>query len=50
VAELVADLKKERQSELHQRADLASMSLGTMTRAVEICLQTTVDYIKRLII
>ncbi|UCD81206.1 MAG: hypothetical protein JSW26_07205 [Desulfobacterales bacterium] len=50
VAELVADLKKERQSELHQRADLASMSLGTMTRAVEICVQTTVDYIQRLII
>jgi pyroglutamyl-peptidase len=46
VAELVAGLKKERQSELHQRADRASMSLDTMTRAVEICLQTTVACLK----
>ena len=47
VAELVVDLKKGRQTELHQRADLASMSLSTMTMAVEICLQTTVDHLKR---
>ena len=47
VAELIADLKKERQSELHQRADLASMHLATMTRAVEISLQTTVDQLKK---
>jgi pyroglutamyl-peptidase len=47
VAELVVDLKKERQTELHQRADLASMSLGAMTAAVEICLKTTVDHLNR---
>lgn len=47
VAELVVDLKKERQTELHQRADLASMSLSTMTVAIEICLKTTIDHLKR---
>ena len=47
VAELVVDLKKERQTELHQRSDLASMSLSTMTVAMEICLRTTTDHLKR---
>ena len=46
VADLIVDLKEERQTELHQRADLASMSLSTMTMAAEICLQTTVNYLK----
>ena len=46
VADLIVDLKKERQTELHQRADLASMSLSTMTMAAEICLQTTVSHLQ----
>ena len=48
VADLVVDLKKERRTELHQRADLASMSLSTMTSAIEICLQATADELKGL--
>jgi pyroglutamyl-peptidase len=36
VAALLADLRKEQRLELHQRADLASMSLDTMVEAVRI--------------
>lgn len=39
VAALLADTRRERALELHQRADLASMDLETMTRALEICLR-----------
>jgi pyroglutamyl-peptidase len=38
VATLLGDLRKEQQLELHQRADLASMSLDTMVEAVRIVL------------
>ncbi len=43
VAALLASLKAERRLELHQRADLASMSLATMTDALRIVLATTLD-------
>ncbi|MBI3707136.1 MAG: pyroglutamyl-peptidase I [Proteobacteria bacterium] len=35
VAQLLVDTKRARQLELHQRADLASMDLATMVRAIE---------------
>jgi pyroglutamyl-peptidase len=38
VAALLQELRKEQQLELHQRADLASMSLDTMVEAVRIVL------------
>ena len=38
VAALLEDLRKEQLLELHQRADLASMSLATMVEAVRIVL------------
>ena len=38
VAALLADLRKEQRLELHQRADLASMSLEAMVEAVRIVL------------
>ena len=38
VAALLEDLRKEQVLELHQRADLASMSLATMVEAVRIVL------------
>jgi pyroglutamyl-peptidase len=40
VAALVRDLRRERRLELGQRADLASMDLETMVRAVRIVLET----------
>lgn len=43
VAALLASRKAERRLELHQRADLASMSLATMTEAIRIVLATTLD-------
>ncbi len=43
VAELILTLKKERNLELLQRADLSSMSLSTMISAVRVCLQTAVS-------
>ena len=43
VAELILTLKKERNLELLQRADLSSMNLSTMISAVKVCLQTTVS-------
>lgn len=43
VAELILTLKKERNLELLQRADLSSMSLSTMICAVKVCLQTTLS-------
>jgi pyroglutamyl-peptidase len=43
VAELILTLKKDRNLELLQRADLSSMNLSTMIRAVKVCLQTTVS-------
>lgn len=41
VAALLLEAKAERRLELHQRADLASMSLDTMVEAVRIILATT---------
>lgn len=41
VVELLNAVREERKLELHQRADLASMDLATMIRAVEIALATT---------
>jgi len=41
VAELIATVKSERTLELHQRADLASMSLETSLAAIEIAAETT---------
>ena len=43
VAALLANLKAERRLELHQRADLASMGLATMTEAIRIVLAATLD-------
>lgn len=43
VAALLVGLRAERRLELHQRADLASMSLATMTEAIRIVLATTLD-------
>ncbi len=40
VAELMRDLHRERQLELEQRADVASMDLDTMARAVRIVIET----------
>lgn len=40
VAQMLAEMRKEQKMELHQRADLASMELSTMIRAIEICLET----------
>jgi pyroglutamyl-peptidase len=42
VAQLLASLRKEARLELHQRTDLASMSLDRMVRAVEIAIAETV--------
>jgi pyroglutamyl-peptidase len=39
VAGLMRDLRRERQLELEQRADVASMDLDTMVRAVRIVLE-----------
>lgn len=44
VAALLASLKAERRLELHQRADLASMSLPAMTEAIRIVLATTLGH------
>lgn len=41
VAGLIADTRAERQLELHQRADLASMALDTMIEAVRTAIETT---------
>jgi pyroglutamyl-peptidase len=41
VAELLETVETERRLELHQRADTASMDLGTMVRALEIAIETT---------
>lgn len=43
VAELVATLKAEQVLELHQRADVASMSLETAAYAIEIAAQATLE-------
>lgn len=40
VAELLESVESEQRLELHQRADLASMELSTMVRAVEIAVAT----------
>ncbi len=42
VADLLGDLRREAKLELHQRADLASMDLATVTRAVEIALEVSI--------
>ena len=43
VAEILATVREQRVLELHQRADLASMDLGTVTRAVEIALELSLE-------
>ena len=43
VADLIATVKADRTLELHQRADLASMSLDTAVRAIEIAAETTLE-------
>lgn len=47
VAELVGDLRREAKFELGQRADLASMALGTMRRALELSLAACADELRR---
>lgn len=42
VAQLIADGKRDRRSELNQRSDIASMDLATQIRAVRIALTETV--------
>lgn len=41
VATLMRSLRRERQMELHQRGDLASMSLDTMLKAIRIAITVT---------
>ena len=41
VAEILDSVESEQRLELHQRADMASMELATMVRAVEIAVATT---------
>jgi pyroglutamyl-peptidase len=41
VAQMLDDLAAEARTELHQRADLASMDAGLMRQAVEIAIATT---------
>ncbi len=43
VAGLLSDLRRDRNLELHQRADLASMDLATMVRAISIVLDVTLN-------
>lgn len=43
VAEIIAEVKTEQKLELHQRADLASMELTTIIKAIEISLQTVIS-------
>ena len=43
VAEFLQQLRDERQLELHQRADLASMELRTSIRAVQISIERTIQ-------
>ena len=43
VSELLRQQRSERQLELHQRADLASMDLGTMVEAVRIAVSVSAD-------
>jgi pyroglutamyl-peptidase len=43
VAELLALVRNERKLELHQRADMASMDLATMVRAVELALIASIN-------
>ena len=42
VAEMLAQRRQEARLELHQRADLASMGLETMTRAVQIAAEVAI--------
>ena len=46
VADLLTNLRTERRLELHQRADLASMSLDLMVKAVKTILETTLRSLK----
>ena len=43
VAEIIDGMQTDRKLELHQRADLASMELTTIIKAIEISLQTVVS-------
>lgn len=44
VAGVIADLRDSHAMELHQRADLASMSLDLMVKAVRIAIETTLEH------
>lgn len=48
VAELLAGLRQEAALELHQRADVASMELGRIVRAIEIAITVTLEEVRRL--
>ena len=43
IAGLIADTREEARLELHQRGDLASMSLDTMIEAIRIAIATTLE-------
>lgn len=43
VAEIIAGLRAAHEMELHQRADLASMSLEVMVKAVRIAIETAIE-------
>lgn len=43
VAAILQDARKEARLELHQRADLASMALGTMVETVRLAIRTTLE-------
>lgn len=43
VAEIIAGIKTDQKFELHQRADLASMALKTIIKAIEISLETVIS-------
>ena len=45
VAELLGTVEREQQLELHQRADIASMELATMVRAIEIAVATAASHL-----
>jgi pyroglutamyl-peptidase len=46
VADLLASVRSERKLELHQRADMASMDLTIMVRAVELALVASVNTLR----
>lgn len=47
VAQMLDDIAREGRLELHQRADMASMSLDAMVNAVTIAIETTLEELER---